>query len=131
MKSIAGFVDPLNVSAAGTPTRTSAPHPSPVDFGAVAEIVASPDSTRRTCLILILSGSPDDPILGAHAFRTKLSGDNVVCIKRNAAATARLGVQSRKPQNIGLALSGGGSRAIAFHLGCMRALNDLNPSQPS
>lgn len=29
-----------------------------------------------------------------------------------------------KPK-IGLALSGGGSRAIAFHLGCLRALNDL------
>ena len=27
--------------------------------------------------------------------------------------------------NIGLALSGGGSRAIAFHLGCLRALHDL------
>lgn len=27
---------------------------------------------------------------------------------------------------IGLALSGGGSRAIAFHLGCLRALNDLD-----
>lgn len=27
-------------------------------------------------------------------------------------------------QNIGLALSGGGSRAIAFHLGCLRALHD-------
>ena len=26
---------------------------------------------------------------------------------------------------IGLALSGGGSRAIAFHLGCLRALNQL------
>src|SRR5919106_1722923 len=26
---------------------------------------------------------------------------------------------------IGLALSGGGSRAIAFHLGCLRALHDL------
>ena len=26
---------------------------------------------------------------------------------------------------VGLALSGGGSRAIAFHLGCLRALNDL------
>lgn len=26
---------------------------------------------------------------------------------------------------IGLALSGGGARAIAFHLGCLRALNDL------
>ena len=105
---------------------TSVPHLSPVDFGAVAQIVASPDSTRRTCLILILSGSPDDPILGAHAFRTKLSGDNVVRIRRNVAATVRLGVQSRKPQNVGLALSGGGSRAIAFHLGCMRALYDLD-----
>ena len=26
---------------------------------------------------------------------------------------------------IGLALSGGGSRAIAFHLGSLRALNDI------
>jgi NTE family protein len=29
------------------------------------------------------------------------------------------------PAKIGLALSGGGSRAIAFHLGCLRALNRL------
>jgi NTE family protein len=29
------------------------------------------------------------------------------------------------PRAIGLALSGGGSRAIAFHLGCLRALNDM------
>jgi NTE family protein len=28
------------------------------------------------------------------------------------------------PPKIGLALSGGGSRAIAFHLGCLRALHD-------
>lgn len=26
---------------------------------------------------------------------------------------------------IGLALSGGGSRAMAFHLGCLRALDDV------
>ena len=31
-----------------------------------------------------------------------------------------------KKLKIGLCLSGGGSRAIAFHLGCLRALNDLN-----
>ena len=30
-----------------------------------------------------------------------------------------------KGTKIGLALSGGGSRAIAFHLGCLRALHDL------
>jgi NTE family protein len=29
------------------------------------------------------------------------------------------------PPKIGLALSGGGSRAIAFHLGCLRALHRL------
>lgn len=32
---------------------------------------------------------------------------------------------SDKNVKIGLALSGGGSRAIAFHLGCMRALHEL------
>ena len=105
---------------------TSAPHPSHVDLGAVAQLLASPGSTRRTCLVLILSGNPNDPILGAHAFRTKLSGKNVMCIQQNAAATARLGPLPKKPQNVGLALSGGGSRAIAFHLGCLRALHDLD-----
>lgn len=33
---------------------------------------------------------------------------------------------SKGETKIGLALSGGGSRAIAFHLGCLRALNDLS-----
>ena len=105
---------------------TSAPHPSHVDVNAVVQLLASSDSIRRTCLILILSGNPDNPILGAHTFRTKLSNENVICIEQNAAATVRLGKQPKKPQNIGLALSGGGSRAIAFHLGCLRALHDVD-----
>lgn len=33
--------------------------------------------------------------------------------------------KSESAPTIGLALSGGGSRAIAFHLGCLRALNEL------
>lgn len=33
-------------------------------------------------------------------------------------------VESDVPRDIGLALSGGGSRALAFHLGCLRALHD-------
>lgn len=32
--------------------------------------------------------------------------------------------EKMSPPRVGLALSGGGSRAIAFHLGCLRALND-------
>jgi NTE family protein len=35
------------------------------------------------------------------------------------------GAKPVTPPAIGLALSGGGSRAIAFHLGCLRALHDL------
>lgn len=35
------------------------------------------------------------------------------------------GAEPAKPPAIGLALSGGGSRAIAFHLGCLRALDEL------
>lgn len=33
--------------------------------------------------------------------------------------------ESKKGLSVGLALSGGGSRAIAFHLGCLRALHHL------
>lgn len=105
---------------------TSTPHPSAVDLGAVVQLLVDPGSTRRTCLVLILSGSPDAPVLGAHAFRTKLSDENVVRIEPKSAATMRLETQPKKPQNVGLALSGGGSRAIAFHLGCLRALHDLD-----
>jgi hypothetical protein len=35
------------------------------------------------------------------------------------------GAEPATPSAVGLALSGGGSRAIAFHLGCLRALHDL------
>ena len=105
---------------------SSSPHPSDVDIGAVGQLLADPVSVRRTCLILILSGSPDDPILGAHAFRTRLSRKNFIQIEQNTAATTQLGPRLEKPRNVGLALSGGGSRAIAFHLGCLRALRDLD-----
>jgi NTE family protein len=40
-------------------------------------------------------------------------------------------VSAPRPPRIGLALSGGGSRAIAFHLGCLRALHDLGILQQS
>ena len=105
---------------------TSTPHPSDVDIAAVAQLLADSASSRRTCLVLILSGNPDAPTLGAQAFRTKLSGENFIRLQRRAAATAPLGPQPKKPRNVGLALSGGGSRAIAFHLGCLRALHDLD-----
>ena len=103
----------------------SSPQPSDVDIDAVAQLLADPTSTRRICLILILSGNLEDPTLGAHVFRTTLSKTKFVRVERNTAVTTQLGPSLEKPRNVGLALSGGGSRAIAFHLGCLRALHDL------
>ena len=104
---------------------TTKPNPSIIDIGAVAQVLAAPGSTRRTFVLLILSGSPDDPVLGAHAFRITIRSQDFVCVEHRTAATTRIGREPEKPRQIGLALSGGGSRAIAFHLGCLRALDDL------
>ena len=104
---------------------TSSPHPSDVDIGAVLQLIGASDSERKTCLLLILSGNPDDPELGAHAFRRVCSDDKVICLEQSAGATIRVGSEKTDSRNVGIALSGGGSRAIAFHLGCLRALNDL------
>ena len=104
---------------------TTRAHPSEVDIRAVAQLLAAPDSTRRTFVLLILSSSPDNPVLGAHAFRRTLRSQDVVCVEHGTAATTRLGQEPENRREVGLALSGGGSRAIAFHLGCLRALDDL------
>ena len=103
----------------------STAHPSDIDFGAVAQLLAAPESTRRDVVLLILSGNPDDPTLGAHAFRTKLRGRRTVEIEEIVATTVQVGREIPGARDVGLALSGGGARAMAFHLGCFRALNDL------
>ena len=137
---------------------TSPPHPSPVDIDAAAQLLTGPQSTCRTCLILILSHSPDEMVLGAHIFRTRLGNKPCTSFQPSAqqadekgepderadgaadagqkehrqhvgnaaAATVHLEPPPDGPRNVGIALSGGGFRAIAFHLGCLRALNDLN-----
>ena len=104
---------------------TSWARPSPVDVGAVSQLLAAPTSKRVTVVLLILSGSPDNPVLGAHAYRRRLRRRDVVCVDLETAATTRIGRKTDPRREIGLALSGGGSRAIAFHLGCLRALDDL------
>ena len=104
---------------------TGRAHPSAVDMGAVAQLLTEQTSNSVTILLLILSGSPDIPTLGAYAFRRKLHSRDLVCIEHTTAATTRTCRKSDERRELGLALSGGGSRAIAFHLGCLRALNDL------
>ena len=99
--------------------------PSVVDFAAVAQILGMPTATRRTCFLLILSGYPDDVTLGAHLYKTLRRDDCLLVLQRLSSAVGSVNPPKQLERNIGLALSGGGSRAIAFHLGCFRALHDL------
>ena len=104
---------------------TSAPELSDVDITAAAQLLADPIAARRTCLLLILSGHPDRGALGAYAFRTQTQDQTYLQFRETAAVTTRIRRSTHPNRNVGLALSGGGSRAIAFHLGCLRALHDL------
>ena len=102
------------------------PRPSPIDLSTVTQLLNGTESSRRTLVLLILSGDPDgDPLLGAHVFRTNLRRPYLYHITRDASETISVEPAPVRPRNVGLALSGGGSRAIAFHLGCFRALHDL------
>ena len=102
------------------------PWPSAIDLSTVAQLLDGTESSRRTLVLLILSGDPDsDPLLGAHVFRPKLRPRCVYHIKEDVSETISVEPAPVNPRDVGLALSGGGSRAIAFHLGCFRALHDL------
>ena len=105
---------------------TAGPRPSPVDLSAVAQLLKAPERSRRTLVLLILSGDPDvDPVVGAHVFRTSLDRPCLSYITRDTSKTISVEPDPANPRDVGLALSGGGCRAIAFHLGCLRALYDL------
>ena len=116
---------------------TSGPCPSGVDLSAVEQLLTVADgdqrvsggpagSSRRTLVLLILSGDPyANPVVGTHVFRTTLDQQSRPYVRVGGRDIISVGADRSSPRDIGLALSGGGSRAIAFHLGCMRALDDL------
>src|SRR6266851_7045866 len=67
---------------------------------------------------------------GAHGHRSRQGTCDHLCQSAGEPGTTGLidmADSGSKPVQgtIGLALSGGGSRAVAFHLGCLRALTDL------
>lgn len=103
----------------------SAPTPSPTDLLGVAQILADSSANRRTCLVLVLGGQTPELLLGAHAFRVVSRSEIRLCADSVTSDVRRLPPIAHPGGTIGVALSGGGSRAIAFHLGCFRALQDL------
>lgn len=128
---------------------TAAPLPSTTDLLGMAKITAAADSKSPKALLLIIGRTTGlAPSIGTFVFSRREFDD----MRASAESTERgvtvggLIVESseshhppligarictvrpaRTPlpkKNVALALSGGGSRAIAFHLGCLRALHD-------
>ena len=107
----------------------SSAEPSATDYEGIGAIfaAASNDGARQLMVIVGHAAGPR-PEIGAYAFEKR-----VLATHRAGSAMAikaRGGVTKPPPvaaldQGIGLSLSGGGSRAVAFHLGTLRALEDL------
>lgn len=91
------------------------PRPSDVDVNAMGTVLHFQDQTPRHVVMLIIGHAATKPEWRFHLFRRKDF--------RNVTFEGVRQMKDR-PKKFGLALSGGGSRAVAFHLGCMRALND-------
>ena len=101
----------------------SLPVPSAIDLAGMGIVVSTTAPSIPKALLLIVGDLSLRPSLGAHVF------------SRNEFESIKDGIYQRRLtlgfvrggkaiHTVGLALSGGGSRAIAFHLGCMRSLHD-------
>lgn len=104
--------------------------PSNTDCNGIAKIFASDIAQSPKQLMLIIGNTSTNQIeIGAYIFhRSALQStktNRIITIQADGNVIP-ISAPSTFGKYIGLALSGGGSRAIAFHLGCLRALNDLN-----
>ena len=100
--------------------------PSTRDLSAMDILLTqSPVPTERL-LMMIVGHAKSSPEISATVFlreefeSLRRSGTLV----RTIARPQRSSDESTSDRRVGIALSGGGSRAMAFHLGCLRALHD-------
>lgn len=108
---------------------TSPAVPSIKDWGGIGRIFAANLTQAPTQLMVIVGHAGTSPEIGAYIFeRSALQNANqatAFSVSVSGGVVAESNIPSYG-KRIGLALSGGGSRAIAYHLGCLRALDDLN-----
>lgn len=92
------------------------------DLRGMLELLDASESRAARGIIVIVGWAATRPDLSAYVFeREELRADQATITPHHRVDVPKRG--ARTP-DIGLALSGGGSRAIAFHLGCLRALHD-------
>ena len=108
---------------------SSRARPSPTDYAGIATFfAAAPDDGAHQLMAIVGNATDPKPHLGAYVFQKQdlATFGN----KTEIAHAVRGGIivspsMSAPEKAMGLALSGGGSRAVAFHLGTLRALEDL------
>ena len=101
--------------------------PSPKDFGAMAQLLTQTSAPIERLLLLIIGlGESGEEATASVFLRTEFEQ-----LRQRGFMTRIIRSESASPNDdverpqVGITLSGGGSRAMAFHLGCLRALNDL------
>ena len=101
------------------------PTPSITDYNAMLSIVEKPEFSCARSILLVIGPNSDGTtsVAGALFSRGKVPSYRQLTLAI-ASSNATVNPEPREPLDIGLALSGGGSRAIAYHLGCLRALHD-------
>ncbi len=103
--------------------------PSEIDLNGIAEIFATSEGRGSHQLMMIIGFSSQyKKEVGVYAFEKE---EYKIYANSISLDLSLKGGRSELPDvpaygiSIGLALSGGGSRAVAFHLGTLRALEDL------
>ena len=91
----------------------------------MAKILLSDDFPRKKSLLLIVRPGSANFQIGGYLFDKKDFERRFFTVSDYRSHT-NVDQNKNEQRNIGLSLSGGGSRAIAFHLGCLRALHDRN-----
>ena len=104
--------------------------PSDTDYVGIGTMfAAAPDDGAHQLMVIVGHIADPQPQLGAYVFEKQALAAHRTGVE--IAVEVRGGTTTAPPvaaldKRIGLALSGGGSRAVAFHLGTLRALEDLN-----
>jgi integrative and conjugative element protein (TIGR02256 family) len=100
----------------------SSPVFSGTDFEGMRQLIEEAALSPSKLLLLIVGTPESDPTVGTYVFKRS---DFANLRRRDyRLITSSSHSPAGGDNRIGLSLSGGGSRAIAFHLGCLRALHD-------
>ncbi|MDE0178880.1 MAG: patatin-like phospholipase family protein [Gammaproteobacteria bacterium] len=97
----------------------SAPVPSSTDIDGMSQVISATDRPLPKQLLVIVGGASPKHKVGAFLYDRY---QPLPCM--TVSHPVQLPVPSKPNHKIGVALSGGGFRAVAFHLGVLRALHD-------